>query len=113
MKRSLLAVALSTFCLAGCETVRTAVPVRPPAERMDCQAVRPQDRPAITAEYEIDWSRVTSVPQARSEHEAYVRSVRLREGGAAGWIVEVEGRLFACANDAAWLRDFFDGLPDG
>lgn len=113
MKRLLLATVLSTFCLAGCETVRTAVPVRPPAERMDCQAVEAEDRPAIPAEYVIDWSRVTTIPQARTEHEAYVRSVRTREGIVAGYIVELEGGLWVCASDDQWLRDFFDGLPEG
>ena len=30
---------------------------------------------------------------------------------AAGYIVEQGERIFACANDAAWLRDFFARLP--
>lgn len=110
MKLLLKALALSTFCLAGCETNRVAVPVKPPADRMDCQAL--DGRPTIPAEYVIDWTRVMTVDQAKSEHEAFVRSVRTREGIVAGHIVEIEGRLFACSNDAAWLRDFFDRLPD-
>lgn len=77
---------------------------------MDC---RPLDgRPTIAGEHVIDWSRVTTIPQARAEHEAYVRSVRTREGVAAGYIVEVEERLWLCASDAAWLRDFYSGLPE-
>ena len=112
MKRQLLALALSTLCLAGCETFRTAVPVKPPADRMDCVAAAPADRPALPPEYVIDWSRVTTVPQARTEHEAYVRSVRTREGVAVGYIVTIEGRLFVCASDDEWLRDFFGRLRE-
>lgn len=104
--------ALSTLCflLASCETTRVLTPVKPPADRMDCEVVG--NRPAIPAEYVIDWSRVTTVPQARTEHEAFVRSVRDREGVVVGHLVTVEGRLFMCSNDAAWLRDFFAKLPE-
>lgn len=109
--RSIVAIALSTFCLAACETQRAAVALRPPEDRMDCRAL--DGRPTIVGEYVIDWSRVTTVPQARAEHEAYVRSVRTREGVVAGYIVEVEERLWLCASDAAWLRDFYAGLPEG
>ena len=110
MKLSLLALALSTLCLASCETTRVAVPLKPPLERLDCVAL--SGRPAIPPEHVIDWARVTTVPQAKIEHEAFVRSVRTREGIAVGHIVEVEGRLFACSNDAAWLRDFYARLPE-
>lgn len=111
MKRLLLVPALLTLCLAGCETTRVAVPVKPPAERLDCREI--SGRPAIPPEYVIDWARVTSVPQAQTEHNAFVRSVRTREGITVGHIVAIEGRLFACASDAAWLRDFYRHLPDG
>jgi len=111
MKRLLLATVLSTFCLAGCETTRVAVPVKPPADRMDCRVVE-GGRPELPAEYVVDWSKVLTVDQARSEHEAYVRSVRAREGIVAGWIVTIEDRLFLCASDAEWQRDFFGRLPD-
>lgn len=69
-------------------------------------------RPAIPAEYEIDWSAITTVEQARSEHDAYVRSVRTREGIVAGYIVTIEGRLFTCSNNAQFWRDYWRGLPD-
>lgn len=113
MTRLLWAVALSTLCLAAsaCETVRTAVPVKPDADRLDCRVLA--SRPALPAEYVIDWAAVTTVPQARYEHEAYVRSVRTREGVTVGHIVAIEERLFLCASDAIWLADFFARLPDG
>ena len=114
MKRLLLGIALSTFCLAGsaCNTTRVAVPLKPDPARMDCVAVEPGQRPAIPPEYVIDWSKVETVAQARSEHEAFVRTVRTREGVVAGYVVQVEEKLFVCASDAAWLRDFFAALPD-
>jgi hypothetical protein len=106
MKLSLMAAVLSTFCLAGCETARIMVPVAPPADRIDC---RPLDagRPGIPPEHVIDWTRVVTVEQARAEVQALVTSVRAREGVAAGYIVELEGVIFACASDAAWLRDLY------
>jgi hypothetical protein len=114
MKRLLLGIALSTFCLAGaaCNTTRVAVPLKPDPSRMDCVAVTPADRPTIPPEYVIDWGKVLTVAQARAEHEAFVRTVRTREGVVAGYIVVVESTLFACSSDAAWLRDFYGALPD-
>jgi hypothetical protein len=108
MKLSMLAVALSTFCLAACETTRIMVPVAPPADRIDCREL--DGRPRIPTEYVIDWSRVVTVEQAQAEHQAVVASVRAREGVAAGYIVDLEGAVFACASDAAWLRDLYGGV---
>lgn len=109
MKRSLMVAALSTcFSLAACEKQRvvTALPI--PPERMDC--VKVSKRPALPPEYVIDWNKVATVPQARAEHDKFVASIRTREGKVAGYILEVEGELFACSNDAAWLRDWQKGL---
>jgi hypothetical protein len=107
MRRLLMVAALSTFCLAvsGCEEKRVVKALAPPSERLQCAPAG--TRPTIPAEYKIDWSKVTTVQSARSEHDAYVRSVRTREGMVAGYIVTIEGRLFACSNNAAWLREFF------
>lgn len=112
MLQSLKALALSTpfFLLASCGPTAVLAPLKPPADRMDCVAAGA--RPAIPAEYVIDWSKVLTVPQARSEHEAYVRVIRSREGIVVGHLVDVEGKLWACSNDAEWLRDFFGRLPD-
>lgn len=85
--------------------------MKPDTERMDCRVLA--GRPAMPAEYVIDWSKVLTVDQARAEHEAYVRSVRTREGVTVGYIVAIEDRLFLCATDAEWLRDFYGRLPDG
>lgn len=109
MKLSLLAVLPLMFCLAACETARIMVPVAPPADRIDC-AELVEGRPRIPAEHVIDWTRVVTVEQARAQHQAFVTSVRAREGIAAGYIVELEGRVFACASDAAWLRDVYREL---
>lgn len=51
--------------------------------------------------------------QARAEHDAYVRSVRTREGVIVGYLVSIEGKLFVCSNNAAWWRDYWSGLPTG
>ena len=110
MKLWTKAAVLSTCCfLAACADREVLVPLAPPADRLDCVAL--EARPSIPAEYVIDWTKVTTVAQARGEHEAYVRSIRTREGVIVGHIVEIENRLFLCASDDAWLRDFYKGLP--
>lgn len=91
--------------LAGCEPKRVVTNLAPPAERLVCAPAGA--RPNIPAEFVIDWAHVTTVAQAKIEHEGYVRSVRTREGVIAGYILDVEGKLFACANNAAWLRDWY------
>lgn len=112
MQRLLRALALSTFCLAvsACGEKRVQVPIPIPAERIDCVSIRDQ-RPTIPAEYVIDWTRVTTVAQARAEHEAFVTRLREREGPVALYVVELEGELWACADDDEWLRDYVRRLP--
>ena len=85
-------------------------PVKPPAERLVCETRGL--RPTIPPEYGIDWSLVTTVEQARAEHQRYVASIRTREGVVAGYVLKVEDKLFVCANNAKWLREFFAALPD-
>lgn len=111
--RQLLKAALPlTFCLAASacgEPEKIVTALKPPSERLQCASAG--DRPQIPPEHRVDWQRVSTVAQARSEHDAYVRSVRTREGIVAGYIVDIEGRLFACSNNATWLREFYAVLP--
>lgn len=102
----------AALALSACapEPKRIVTALKPPAERLECQTAG--TRPTIPPEHFIDWQRVATVPQAMSEHDAYVRSVRTREGVVAGYIVRVEGVNFACSNNAQWLREFFAGVPD-
>lgn len=108
------ALVLSMCCslaLAGCASTKIAVASRPDRERPErlvCEATGA--RPSIPAEYSIDWSRVFTVDQARSEHDAYVRSIRKREGVIAGYLVDVEGKLFVCSSNAQWWRDYWSML---
>lgn len=97
--------------LAGCVPDKLAVASRPDLDnpsRLVCEASG--QRPAIPADYAIDWSRVATVDQARAEHDAYVRQVRTREGIVAGYVVDIEGKLFVCSNNAQWWRDYWRGL---
>jgi hypothetical protein len=115
MRLLLTAAILSTSCfLAGCETTRAVVPLRPDRDNPDrlvCEGV-PGERPAVPAEYVIDWSRVATVAQARAEHDAYVVRNRERNAVVAAYILDVEGRLFVCSNNAQWWRDYWAGLPE-
>lgn len=79
---------------------------------MDCVDVT--SRPTVPPEYLIDWSGVVTVDQARGEHQAFVKRLREREkiiGGSDGYIITLEKHLFACADDATWLRDYSSRLP--
>jgi hypothetical protein len=100
------ALALSMLCSlassCGEKRVVTALPI--PAERMDCAPAG--KRPAIPPEHVIQWDKVTSVLQARSEHDRYKATVRDREGRVAGYVLELEGQLFACSSDAQWIREW-------
>ena len=102
---------LSTFCLAvsACQTKRVVAPLPIPPERMDCVVVN--DRPVVPGEYVIDWSKVATVGEARAQHDAFVTRLRQRETLVAGYVVRLEGRVFACADDAQWLRDYTAALP--
>jgi len=75
---------------------------------MVCEAAA--GRPIIPPEYVIDWPAVQSVDQARGEHEAFVARLRAREAVVAGYLVDIEGRLFVCSNNAQWWRDYWAGL---
>lgn len=100
------------FSLGACETARIAEAVRPDKtnpERFVCEQAG--TRPKIPAEYAIDWSKVTTVAQARAEHDGFVRTIRTREGIIAGYIVTLEGMNFTCFNNMAWQRDFYSKLP--
>ena len=111
--RKLIMLALSTcFLSSACQTTRTVVPLRPDLtnpERFVCEPAG--ERPHIPPEQVIDWSRVTTVPQAHAAHDAYVASIRSREGLITAYIVALEGKLFACSNNATWLREFYSRLP--
>lgn len=105
-KAAALWTCFSAAALASCgEPKRIVTNLAPPSERLQCAPAG--DRPVIAPEYRINWESVSTVAQARSEHERYVASVRTREGVIAGYIVEVEGKLFACSNNAKWLRDWY------
>lgn len=103
----LIPILTAGLLLSACGEKRVVTNLEPPPERLQCVGVT--KRPTIPGEYQIDWSRVTTVPQAKAEHDAYVRSVRTREGVIAGYILDVEGKLFACSSNATWLREFYAG----
>lgn len=100
------AALLAVAACAEPKRIVEAIPI--PAERMDCVAAG--TRPAIPPEYKIEWANVSNVLQARQEYNQYVASVRAREGMVAGYVLDLEGKLFLCANDAAWLREWQAGL---
>jgi hypothetical protein len=119
MKRMQRAAALLTCSLAltagSCPPKRvvTALPI--PAERMVC-APADATRPTVPAEYTLNWNPALSAPNVKEavaraliEHGRYVASVRAREGVVAGYVVSLEGKLFVCSNNMAWIRDFQAG----
>jgi hypothetical protein len=107
MKRIATALALSTLCLAlsACgETKYTAEFIPTPPARLICDQTN--TRPAAPAATPIDWTRVTTVAQAKVAHGDYVRQINARDGVIAGYVLDIEGRLFRCFNNMQWRREF-------
>lgn len=103
-----LLMCCSALLLASCgEPKRIVTNLAPPSERLQC--VSAGARPIIPIEHDIDWAAVQTAAQARSQHDVYVRSIRARESVVAGYIISLEGKLFACSNNATWLRDWYAG----
>jgi hypothetical protein len=75
-----------------------------PPERLVCEKAGP--RPSIPPEMQIDWAHITTVAQAKIEHEGYVRSIRNREGVIAGYILQIEGVNFTCWSNMEWRREY-------
>lgn len=101
-------LALSALALTACQEKRVVTALKPPPERLQCVAAG--ERPKIPPEHQIDWQRVSTPAQARSEHDKFVATLRTRERIVAGYLVVLEGQLFACSNNAAWLRDWYSKL---
>jgi hypothetical protein len=114
-KAAALWTCFSALALSGCgEPKRVVTNIAPPSERLQCEAAGA--RPAIAPEYKVDWTAALGAPnvkqavaQAMAEHAKFVASIRTREGLIAGYIVKIEGQLFVCSNNAAWLRDWYAG----
>lgn len=90
--------------LQGCDTVRTVKALPIPPERIDCQAATGK-RPKLPPEYSIDWTKVASVGQAKAEFDNFKLALRGREKIVSDYVLTLEGELFQCANDDAWLRE--------
>lgn len=111
MKAAIIFVAL---LLSSCgDTVRSVSALRPDKtnpERFVCELAG--TRPTVPPEYVIDWSKVTTVAQAKTEHDKFVGTLRTREGIVAGYVLDVEDHLFVCFNNMRWQREFYAGLPE-
>lgn len=99
-----LQVATAALALAACHTVHTADFLATPADRLVCEAAGP--RPKIPPEYQIDWSKVTTVPQAQGEVGKLLAVEHQREGVVAGYVLQVEGKLAICFVNAQWRREY-------
>lgn len=113
--RSVMAPLLLTlFSVTSCapEPIRSVSALRPDKtnpERFVCELAG--TRPTVPAEYVIDWSKVTTVDQAKAEHEKFVGTLRTREGVVAGYVLKLEDNLFLCFNNLRWQREYYAGLP--
>lgn len=103
-----LALLMSSLAVSACQEKRVVTALKPPEARLQCVAAG--ERPKIPSEHVIDWSAVQTVPQAKSEHERFVATLRTRERIVAGYLIQLEGRLFACSNNVTWLREYFEKL---
>ena len=88
-----------------------ATVLKTPPERLRCELAG--ERPALAGVAPIDWSKVATVDQARAEHARYVTATRDRNGKVTAYILRLEEKLFVCADNAEWRRQFEAALPDG
>ena len=116
MQRSIMAAILWTSCfsLTGCGDPERIVSASRPdldnPDRLVCVAA-PAKRPERGDPHVIDWGKVLTVAEARIQHDLYVKRESERNAVVAGYVLEIEGRLFACSNNAQWWRDYWAGLP--
>jgi hypothetical protein len=103
--RAVFLLAVSALALTACQPKRivTALPI--PPERTDCQAATGK-RPTLPPEFKIDWTTIATVDQAKAAHDNFINVIRGREGIVATYVLDLEGQLFQCSNDAAWVRDW-------
>jgi hypothetical protein len=95
------------LCLAvsACgEQKYTAEFIPTPKERLVCEQAG--TRPEIPHEYQIDWTQVTTVEQAKGEVAKLMKQEHGREAIVAGYILKLEGVNFVCFNNVQWRRDF-------
>lgn len=102
-KAWLLASVLLALPSCGQQRIAVALPI--PPERMDCEAATGK-RPTLPPEYAINWAKIATVGQAKTEFDNFVLTLRGREQTVSTYVLKLEGDLFQCANDDAWLREW-------
>jgi hypothetical protein len=102
------ALLIAGMNLTGCSLPNVRI-AKPPAEKLTCDALAA--RPQIPAEYVIDWDAVQTVDAARGAHDAFVRTLRTREGLIAGHIVQIQANWFSCWSTVKWHTDYNGALP--
>lgn len=95
---------MSCFLLAACEPQKIVEPLPTPPERLVCEAAG--IRPDIPAEEPIDWGAIRTVEEARDAYARFLATVRTREGIIAGYVLQLEGKLFVCFNNMEWRRQW-------
>jgi hypothetical protein len=114
MRSAMAPLLLMLFSVTSCgDTVRSVSALRPDKtnpERFVCDLAGA--RPTVPPEYVIDWSKVATVAQAKTEHDKFVGTLRTREGIVAGYVLNLEDHLFLCFNNMRFQREFYAGLPE-
>jgi hypothetical protein len=99
-----LQVAIGALALTACHTAHVADFIATPADRLVCEAAGP--RPKIPAEYQIDWTKIATVDQAKSEVVALITRQHERESVVAGYVLQTEGKLETCFLNMNWRRQY-------
>lgn len=103
-------------CQKEVHSVSALRPDKTNPERFVCEPAG--TRPPITPDHLMNWQFVgmaatipEAVERAKAEHQKFVAQKNERERIVATYVLLVEDRLFLCANNAQWLREFYAGLP--
>lgn len=101
---TIAALLTSCFLLSSCGVDKSIQPVPIPEDKMVCEALGLNDRPKIPRWEELDWTKITTLDEARERHEVFVATVLKRESIISGYITRVEGRTFLCSTNMGWIR---------
>lgn len=99
----------SALLISACEPEHIVKALPIPPDRIDCQAATGK-RPQLPPEYRVDWSKISTVGQAKTEFDNFTMVLRGREKTVSTYVLDIEGQLFQCASDAQWIREYLAPL---
>lgn len=114
LRRTVLVLSTLSLAVSSCgqkKEIRSVSALRPDKTHPD-RFVCPVrgTRPTVSPEFKIDWTKITTVGQAKAAHDNFVLVLRGRERTVADYVLDLEAINSICATNMQWQRDFYTGL---